>query len=369
VPGARGVAGRAAKGSTASAIGVEWRAITKTFPGLREPALADVSLRVQAGEFFTILGPSGCGKSTLLRIAAGFEHQDTGSVLVDGSAVDRLPPHHRPINTVFQSYAIFPHLTVAQNVGYGPRMLGWSRPAIAARVHELLHLVKLDGLNDRHPAKLSGGQRQRVALARALASRPKVLLLDEPLSALDFKLRSEMRGELKRLQLELGTTFVFVTHDQHEALSMSDRVAVLRAGRIEQVGSASEIYDRPCSRFVADFIGETNLLAAQRVGGDKYRLSDSDILLVAEPLDSATEVFLAIRPERVILGGAETALLRARVTNTVYGGADRMIELALPGGQNLRARVDAGSEAGSQLQPGDETGVTLPQDAIRVLPP
>jgi spermidine/putrescine transport system ATP-binding protein len=210
-----------------------------------------------------LLGPSGCGKTTLLRLIAGFEQPTAGEILLEGESIAGTPPFRRPVNTVFQSYALFPHMTVAQNVGFGLEMLGQDRKMIAATVERTLALVKLDGMAGRKPAQLSGGQQQRVALARALANRPKVLLLDEPLSALDLKLRKEMQIELKRLQGETGITFVFVTHDQEEALTMSDRVAVMSAGKILQIGSPSEIYEKPTRRFVADFIGETNFLEAE----------------------------------------------------------------------------------------------------------
>ena len=223
-------------------------------------ALDDVSLEIFANEFFTLLGPSGCGKTTLLRLIAGFEQPTTGSIKLEGQALEGLPPFKRPVNTVFQSYALFPHLSVAQNIAFGLEESRKPKTEIAARVEEMLNLVKLEGFASRKPAQLSGGQQQRVALARALANSPKVLLLDESLSALDLKLRKEMQLELKRLQHATGITFVFVTHDQEEALTMSDRLAVMKDGRIEQIGTPTEIYDHPRSKYVADFIGDTNFL-------------------------------------------------------------------------------------------------------------
>ena len=236
--------------------------------------LDGVDLEVRGGEFFTLLGPSGCGKTTLLRAIEGVEVPDGGSIRLGGQVLDGMPPHQRPVNTVFQGYAVFPHLSVAGNVGFALEVRGLGKRAIAERVERLLALVRLEGFGGRMPGQLSGGQQQRVALARALAAEPRLLLLDEPLSALDLKLRGEMRGELKRLQAETGITFVFVTHDQHEALGLSDRVAVMRAGRVEQVGTPAEVYERPASAFVADFVGEANLLPARRVGARRFAVAD-----------------------------------------------------------------------------------------------
>ena len=229
-------------------------------------ALDTVSVGIRENEFFTLLGPSGCGKTTLLRLIAGFEFPTDGQILLHGEDIALLPPFKRPVNTVFQSYALFPHMTVAQNIGFGLEMLGKPRAEIDARTRDMLKLVRMEELAKRQTSQISGGQQQRVALARALAPQPKVLLLDEPLSALDYKLRKEMQIELKQLQHETGITFIFVTHDQEEALTMSDRMAVMSAGKILQVGSPRDIYDRPAERFVADFIGETNFLPADVIG-------------------------------------------------------------------------------------------------------
>ena len=239
--------------------------LVKSYAGLR--ALDGVSVRIEQGQFFALLGPSGCGKTTLLRTIAGFVQPDSGTVLLEGAPLLHLPPERRPVNTVFQSYALFPHLTVAENVAFGLESLRLPRAEVAARVAEAVRLVRLEGMEGRRPGALSGGQQQRVALARALAPRPKALLLDEPLSALDLVLRREMQLELKRLQRELGTAFVFVTHDQTEALGLADRIAVMRAGRIEQLGSPEEVYERPVNAYVAGFVGEANLVPATRVGG------------------------------------------------------------------------------------------------------
>jgi len=249
-------------------VAVDVRAVTKVFGAQTDQsvtALDQVSVSINQNEFFTLLGPSGCGKTTLLRLVAGFDHPTEGAILLDGDDISPLPPHQRPVNTVFQNYALFPHMTVAQNIAFGLEMQKRPKAEIDDTVSEMLTMVHMDQLKDRFISQISGGQQQRVALASALAPRPKVLLLDEPLSALDLKLRKEMQLELKRLQHETGITFIFVTHDQEEALTMSDRVAVMRDGSIHQVGSPVEIYNHPSNRFVADFIGESNFIEAQLI--------------------------------------------------------------------------------------------------------
>ena len=243
-------------------IAIEVRNVSKRYsddPGLA-PALDNVSVDIADNEFFTLLGPSGCGKTTLLRTIAGFEHVSEGEIRLAGEPVNDLPPFKRRVNTVFQSYALFPHMSVAQNIAFGLEMQGLDRKLIPQRVDEMLALVQMQHLAKRKPAELSGGQQQRVALARALAPKPKVLLLDEPLSALDLKLRKEMQVELKRVQKEAGITFIFVTHDQEEALTLSDRIAVMSAGKILQIGTPNDIYERPQHQFVAQFIGDINFL-------------------------------------------------------------------------------------------------------------
>lgn len=237
---------------------VEFEHVTKEFAGAT--AVRDLSFRVARGSFFSLLGPSGCGKTTTLRLIAGFEQPNAGRIAIGGSDVAGLPPYRRNCNTVFQSYSLFPHMTVAENIAYGLQQKRMSRDEIDRRVREALVMVRLPGADRRRPAQLSGGQQQRVALARALVNRPTVLLLDEPLSALDLKLRKEMQSELKALQRAVGITFIYVTHDQEEAITLSDRIAVMNAGRIEQEGGPEEIYDRPLTRFVADFIGLTNFI-------------------------------------------------------------------------------------------------------------
>jgi spermidine/putrescine transport system ATP-binding protein len=330
----------------------------------RVRALDEVSLEIGHNEFFTLLGPSGCGKTTLLRLIAGFEQPTEGSIWLYGEPLEGLPPYKRPVNTVFQSYALFPHLSVAQNISFGLEMLGRPRAEIAKAVMEMLALVKLVGYENRKPAQLSGGQQQRVALARALANRPKVLLLDESLSALDLKLRKEMQLELKRLHAETGITFVFVTHDQEEALTMSDRIAVMQEGRIAQVGTPTEIYDAPNSRYVADFIGETNFLRA-RAKGNTVSLPDGTSIQVKNNVQDG-EVTLAIRPERARLS-ADRNGIRARVREVVYKGTDTIYLLELPGQETFQLRSQNRSGAMQLVRPGDEVGLELPSEAVRVL--
>jgi len=336
-------------------------------------ALDRVSLAIRSNEFFTLLGPSGCGKTTLLRLIAGLEQPDAGEIRLDGEPITHLPPFRRPVNTVFQSYALFPHMSVRANVAFGMEMRRRPKAEIDERVQRTLDLVRLGGMAGRAPAELSGGQQQRVALARALANDPKVLLLDEPLSALDFKLRQGMRLELKRLQHETGITFVFVTHDQQEALTMSDRIAVMADGRVLQIGTPAEVYEHPGSRFVADFIGETNLLGAERMDGDahtaRFRLEGGgEIATGACELANGVRVTLAIRPERADLCPPDEAgALRAAVEDVIYVGSETTFHLRLAGGTRLRVRVPNRDGALRDLAPGDAVGVRIPRDAVRVL--
>jgi spermidine/putrescine transport system ATP-binding protein len=353
----------------ADAAAVEVRNAVKVF-GAGESALRaldDVSLAIRKNEFFTLLGPSGCGKTTLLRCLAGFETPTSGTILLSGRDITLDPPNRRPVNTVFQSYALFPHLTVAQNIGFGLEMMGRPRAAVTARVDEMLRLVKLDAFAERRPQQLSGGQQQRVALARALAPAPKVLLLDEPLSALDLKLRKEMQFELKRLQHETGITFVFVTHDQEEALTMSDRIGVMSAGRLLQVGTPREIYNRPVNRFVADFIGETNLLRG-RVEAGTVVLTSGDRIEAPPGLAAGAEVTLAVRPEQVRIElQPDAGTLPATVTDTVYFGTDTHCHVALADGTEVVARLQSPPSGEVGLEPGAQVGVRFAQGAVQVL--
>ncbi|MCF1709016.1 ABC transporter ATP-binding protein [Tabrizicola sp. J26] len=330
-------------------------------------ALDDVSIQIRKAEFFTLLGPSGCGKTTLLRLIAGFETPTSGQILLDGKDITNDPPNKRPVNTVFQSYALFPHLSVAQNIAFGLEMLGRPRAEITKTVERMLALVKLEAMAGRKTSQLSGGQQQRVALARALAPQPKVLLLDEPLSALDYKLRKEMQLELKRLQTETGITFIFVTHDQEEALTMSDRIAVMSAGHIQQIGGPREIYTRPVNRFVADFIGETNFLSGE-AGEGRVTLASGDVVQVEGAEGRKGKVTVVIRPEQVRLaeaGAAET--IPATVESLVYFGTDTHCHLRLKDGTEMVARLQSPASGEAGLQQGQSVGLRFAPGAARVL--
>ncbi len=323
---------------------VQVEGVTKTFGtgAGAVTALDDVSLTIRANEFFTLLGPSGCGKTTLLRLLAGFEHPSAGTILLDNRHVVDDPPNRRPVNTVFQSYALFPHMSVEGNVAFGLERLGMRGAAVRDRVAAMLRLVRLESMAQRRPAQLSGGQQQRVALARALAPQPRLLLLDEPLSALDLKLRRGMQVELKRIQRETGITFVLVTHDQEEALSMSDRIAVMDGGRILQLGRPADIYERPNCRFVADFIGEANVLPGALAG------------LGAR--------FAAIRPERVrLLRGTVPGGLAGRVAEVTYMGATTACAVEVGGGLLVKAERGDLPEA---LRKGEAVSCVFPPDAL-----
>ena len=277
-------------------------------------ALSGISLQVQQGEFVALLGPSGCGKTTLLRTIAGFVKPNEGEIWIDGRNMTGVPPNKRPVNTVFQHYALFPHYTVAQNIAFGPRRRGIDRDAIPAMVDDVLSLVGMEGFGDRFPSQLSGGQQQRVALARAIVNRPKVLLLDEPLGALDLKLRKRMQLELKSLHRKLGITFIYVTHDQEEALTMADRIAVMSGGKIVQLGSGEDIYRAPNSRYVADFIGEANLLACEVDGTGHLRFEGTNIVLPYRVNGNAAgSATLMVRPENIGVGPPSPSLPAAAI--------------------------------------------------------
>jgi putrescine transport system ATP-binding protein len=300
-------------------------AVVKQFGVFR--AVDRLSLDIRAGEFFALLGPSGCGKTTLLRMLAGFETPDEGRILLDGQDIAQVLPHQRPVNMMFQNYALFPHLSVRDNIAFGLKRAGMARSEIDARVAEMVALVKLEGLEKRKPDQLSGGQKQRVALARSLARRPQVLLLDEPLAALDKKLRENTQAELMELQRRLGMTFVIVTHDQEEAMTVADRIGVMDAGRLEQVASPRELYEAPASRWVAEFVGDVNIFEGQVETREAGRLlistRDAGTIAVAEPRQPLTKtiVAVAIRPEKVKLSrrGPVSDAVNARAINRLEG--------------------------------------------------
>ncbi|MEX3317039.1 ABC transporter ATP-binding protein [Sulfitobacter sp. PS-8MA] len=348
------------------------QALRKVYPG-NPPveALASIDLEIQDNEFFTLLGPSGCGKTTLLRLIAGFEHPTSGRLDMFGESLLAAPPYKRPINTVFQNYALFPHMTVAENIGFGLQMLGTSKAAIKSTVAEMMELVQMTQMADRQTSQISGGQQQRVALARALAPRPKILLLDEPLSALDFKLRKKMQLELKRLQTETGITFIFVTHDQEEALTMSDRIAVMSNGAVRQVGRPREIYDRPADRFVADFIGDTNFLPAEilsRAGETAQLRLPSGKTVEAHATEAATgRVTLALRPEHAELTAEADGLLAGSLREVVYFGTDTHFHVGLDDGSDFVLRQQNSPTVAHSFVTGDRVGVSFPAGAAQVL--
>ena len=345
---------------------VRLEGVGKRFGGV--VALDDVDLDVADGEFVTLLGPSGCGKTTLLRIVAGFERPSRGRVLLGGEDVTTIPPHKRPANMVFQRPTLFPHLDVAANVAFGPRIEGLSRAQIAERVDHALALVRLEGFQHRRSHELSGGQMQRVALARAIVNRPQVLLLDEPLSALDLKIRLEMEGELRRLHREIGGTFVYVTHDQREALALSDRVVVLNQGRIKQIGTPNEVYGRPSSPFVARFVGDANVIpvdvapseqgeAEVNVGGHRFRAPVSDVVGAA---------WLVLRPEVVRLRPASGAGgLQGVVQDLSFRGTGHSYRVAV---ERVEAPLKAEVSGIEPIDLGTAVELSWDPDACRLLP-
>jgi spermidine/putrescine ABC transporter ATP-binding subunit len=342
---------------------VELRGCVRDYGGVR--AVAGLDLTVHEGELLSLLGPSGCGKTTTLNLIAGFVPPTEGRVLVDGDDVTDRPAHQRGLGVVFQSYALFPHLSVFENVAFGLRERRQPRAEIDRRVRAALALVQLDARAEQRPAQLSGGMQQRVALARALVYEPRVLLLDEPLAALDRKLREEMRGELRDIQRSVGITTIFVTHDQAEALGLSDRIAVMRGGRIEQLGSPREIYERPATRFVAEFIGASTVLRGRAIAADRVELAGGASLRVTAEaaLRVGEEVDLAIRPERIRLApGAGDNVLEARITGVTYQGAQTEVTAETAGGQRLL--VFAAEPAPAALAPGQPVRLHLPAEAF-----
>jgi len=336
--------------------------VTKRFGEVT--AVDDISLAIRAGEFFSMLGPSGCGKTTTLRMIAGFETPDQGRILLQGRDVTVAAPQKRNVNMVFQSYGLFPHMTVAENISFGPKIKKVGRGEIEARVSEILKTVRLEGMAERRPAQLSGGQQQRVALARALVNRPAALLLDEPLGALDLKLRKEMQLELKDLQTRTGTTFVYVTHDQEEAMTMSDRIAVMNGGVVEQLASPRDLYQRPATAFVAGFIGTSNLIALRfdrRAGGMVVMdLGEGQRILAPDPGMDVAEALITVRPEWIKrsfgAAGDRTSVVSGTIVDVVYLGSLTQLIVDLPTGDRL-----------SVHQLNDEVDAAEPRPGERVL--
>lgn len=350
-------------------IAVDLQNVTKKFGEF--VALESVSLAIEDNEFFTILGPSGCGKTTLLRTIAGFENVTAGSILLYGENIASLPPNQRPVNTVFQQYALFPHMNVTENVMFGLRRLGQSESKAKQRVGEVLEMVQLTKFAARLPSQLSGGQQQRVALARALAPNPKVLLLDEPLSALDLKLRQAVRVELQQIQHETGITFIFVTHDQEEALSVSDRIAVLSEGKLQQVGPSRAIYEAPQNKFVADFIGETNLIdvSVKSISAGKATCTlpgGQEITCPATKEARLGDGHVSIRPERMSIDSGKRPFLTGTVTRHIYLGTDMQIEVTLPNNEIVTLRMQNADDIRIP-NPNETVGISFGANAARLL--
>ncbi|MCI0632710.1 MAG: ABC transporter ATP-binding protein [Actinobacteria bacterium] len=354
--------------------------VTKRFGGM--VAVDDLSLDIAEGEFFSLLGPSGCGKTTTLRMIGGFEDPSAGTVYLCGRDVTDLPPYKRDVNTVFQSYALFPHLDVFENVAFGLRRKKVAKADVRSRVDEALALVDLVGFEQRKPPQMSGGQQQRVALARALVNRPKVLLLDEPLGALDLKLRKQMQLELKGIQQEVGITFVYVTHDQEEAMTMSDRLAVMRHGRIDQIGAPEDVYESPATEFVAGFLGASNMLDG-RIAGSENGLTTISLDAggtVRAPSDrvppgAGAEVRVGVRPEKLTImpddgpGPADRNHVAGLVRMSTYIGVNYQYEVAGPGGTNIRIYVQNLGAAGTHPNAGDKVRLEwLPEHTFLVEP-
>ncbi|EPB6916778.1 ABC transporter ATP-binding protein [Pseudomonas aeruginosa] len=352
---------------------IELQNVCKTFisDGQGEPeyAVNSVNLQIREGEFFTFLGPSGCGKTTTLRMIGGFELPSSGTILLEGQDVSNLPAHRRNINTVFQSYALFPHLSVLDNVAFGLAVKRVPRGERRERAMKALELVRMGHAADRRPSALSGGQQQRIALARALVNEPAVLLLDEPFGALDMKLRREMQLEVKEMQRRLGITFIFVTHDQEEALTMSDRIAVMSGGYVQQVDNPEGIYERPCNRFTAGFIGEMNMLQAQHVEG-RLHAGGAHIPHTGD-VDASQPLTLAMRPEALQLGGSSKSdhvVFDGTLGEAIYIGSDRRYAVHLPGGEHLLVRVpNPASAQPLHLRNGDPVQVSCPLAALHFL--
>ncbi len=362
---------------------VELRDVSKTYSSKRKNkdeevnAIVGMDLTIPPGKFFTLLGPSGCGKTTTLRLIAGFEVPTSGAVFIQGQPMTNVPPNKRPVNTVFQNYALFPHMNVLRNVAFGPAVKRMPREEQDRLAREALALVQLSEMADRSPSQLSGGQQQRVALARALVNKPAVLLLDEPLGALDLKLRKAMQIELKHIQEQVGITFVYVTHDQEEALTMSDEIAVMDKGVIQQLGDPATLYKHPANRFVADFIGESNFLNMMVTAvQDKQAVvalgsETASVGIIPEGQQSGCGAVVTVRPEKVKLSGTENApagSLSAAVQEVVYIGTDTRYVLSLKDGQSLVARIQNGSGTDSrEYARGEKVKVHWADDDARIL--
>ncbi len=360
---------------TPAANDIEFRSVSKRYGAVT--AVSDINLAVPKGAFVALLGPSGCGKTTCLRMIGGFEHPSEGEVYVGGAAMNGVPAYRRPVNMVFQQYALFPHFDVENNVAYGLKQLRprLSRAEIARRVGEALEMVRLGGYATRRIHEMSGGQQQRVALARALVNKPSVLLLDEPLAALDKKLRTAMQFELQSLQRDLGITFVLVTHDQEEALSMSDLVCVMNAGRVRQLASPKEIYDNPADLFVADFVGKTNRLAATiDPTNASVTLANGRTLATAKARDlKAGAAVLALRPEVVRLtrpsGSTDGALLQGTVTHRIFLGSSAEYSISVPGLGDLLVTAERhGSEDSDLVEPGETVAMNFDPGQAHIFP-
>lgn len=342
------------------------KGVEKHFGAVR--AIDGIDLEIYENEFFALLGASGSGKTTLLRMLAGFEIPDAGQIILDGKDVSRIPPNHRPVNLMFQSYALFPHMSVAQNIAYGLEMEKLPKAQIKSRVDEILDVIQLGHLAKRKPDQLSGGQRQRVALARALVKRPRLLLLDEPLGALDKKLRGEMQLELKRIQHEFGITFIIVTHDQEEALVMADRVAILKDGKLLQSGTPREIYEHPGSRFAADFIGVMNFFPVREVDG-KLIAEDGSVIAAGTPLSTGQQGVAAVRPERLSLTIKAENSITGKVVATAYHGLDLQVHLKTPAApEPILMRLTASDAEARPVAEGDEITVYWAARDTRAFP-
>jgi spermidine/putrescine transport system ATP-binding protein len=354
------------QGGAEASVDVRLERVSKRFDDV--VAVDGVSVEVPRGSFFALLGPSGCGKTTTLRMIGGFEEPDEGTIYLGERDVTGLPPYKREVNTVFQSYALFPHLNTFENVAFGLRRRGVGGPEVRRRVSETLDLVALEGMERRKPRQLSGGQQQRVALARALVNSPRVLLLDEPLGALDLKLRKQMQLELKRIQHDVGITFIHVTHDQEEAMTMADSIAVMHAGRVDQLGSPDELYERPRTRFVAGFLGVSNFLHGTTDGDGNIRLADGSVVGAPAAAGRRGPVAIGVRPEKIRLGPGEDNSLAGEIAERSYIGVSTQYIVETPAGA-ITVYVQNADAAARAAQPGDQITLSWSPEATFVVDP